>query len=384
MDHGPGGVAQRGFDSGGLQAADQPGVLIGIADQAARDLLTGLVTDHHGVAFVEGSLNAAYAGGQQAFAAPHGGGGAGVHAQDPGGRQRSGDPGLVGGGRCGGRFDDRRGGPRLKRRQGRGPRAQRDNRGAARRRGDPGGGQFGGHAAGAHAGGQIGPAGHGLQLRGQPGDTGDQGRGCIAAGIGRIEPLHVGQQHQSPGANQLGHARREAIVVADPDLLGDHGVVLVDHRDDAQAQQRLDGGACVQPAAAHLGVVAGQQDLGAGQSVRLKRRLPRPHQRRLAGGGGGLFLRQAETLAQAQAATAQGHGAGRHHQHLLAAGSQARHVGGEIGEPLSVRRAVRADQQGGADLDDDALGRRQFVHGAQSSGFAPSAATSSLRWRTSA
>ena len=359
-------------------------MLIGIADQAARDLVAGLVADHHSFAFFEGALDGANAGGQQAFAAAHGGGGARVHAQDPGRRQRSGDPGLVGGGRCGGRFDDCRLGPLLHGRQGRGPRAQRDNRGAARRRGDPGGGQLGGHAAGAHAGGQVGPAGHGLQLRGQPGDTGDQGRRCIAAGIGGVEPLHVGQQHQSLGPNQLGHTGRQAIIVADPDFLGDHGVVLVDHRDDAQAQQGLDGGARVQPAAAHLGVVAGQQDLGAGQSVRLKRRLPRPHQRRLAGGGGGLFLRQAETLAQAQAATAQGHGAGRHHQHLLTARSQPRHVGGEIGQPCAMRRAVGTDQQGGADLDDDALGRRQFVHGAQSSGFAPSAATSSLRWRTSA
>ena len=168
----------------------------------------------------------------------------------------------------------------------------------------------------------------------------------VAARISGVEAIDVRQQHQRLGAYQLGDAGRQPVVVADPDLLGDHRIVLIDHRDHAQAQQGLQGRPGVQPAVAHLGVVSRQQHLGADQAVGLQRLFPGPHQRRLAGGGGGLFLGQRQPApAQPQAATAQGHGAGRHHQHLLAARPQPGQVGGEVGQPGAVRRAVLADQQ---------------------------------------
>jgi hypothetical protein len=48
----------------------------------------------------------------------------------------------------------------------------------------------------------------------------------------------VGQDHQRVGVDQVGHQRAERVVVADLDLVGDHRVVLVDDRHDAQPEQR--------------------------------------------------------------------------------------------------------------------------------------------------
>ena len=66
----------------------------------------------------------------------------------------------------------------------------------------------------------------------------------VAAGIGREEPVEVGQQHEHVGAHEVGHERGEPVVVAEADLVVGHRVVLVDHRHAAeleQADERLAG-----------------------------------------------------------------------------------------------------------------------------------------------
>ena len=346
MHHRTGGEPQRRLDGVGFQAADRPGVGGIIADQAARQLQPRLVAQHHAVALFEPAVDGADACRQQALAPSHRCRRAGVQAQRSGRGQRSGDPGLVGCGRRGGRRDDGGQSPILDGLQGSGSGAQGDQGRAAGGAGDPRRGQLGGHAADSNPGADVGPAGHGFDLGRQLGDAGHMPGAGIVAWIGGVEAIDIGQQHQRLGAHQLGHPSREPVVVADPDLLGDHRVVLIDHWDHAQAQQGLQGRPGVQPAVAHLGVVSRQQHLGADQAVGLQRLFPGPHQRRLAGGGGGLFLGQRQLApSKPQAATTQGHGAGRHHQHLLAARPQPGQVGGEVGQPGAVRRAVLADQQ---------------------------------------
>ena len=59
----------------------------------------------------------------------------------------------------------------------------------------------------------------------------------------------------------LRHPRGQAVVVAVADLGGRHRVVLVDDRHRAQRQQRVEGAARIQIAAALLGVARGQQNL---------------------------------------------------------------------------------------------------------------------------
>jgi hypothetical protein len=66
---------------------------------------------------------------------------------------------------------------------------------------------------------------------------GDQARGRVLARVGRVQALLVGQDHQRIGFDQVGDQRAEGVVVAELDLVRDHGVVLVDDRDHAQAQQ---------------------------------------------------------------------------------------------------------------------------------------------------
>ena len=83
----------------------------------------------------------------------------------------------------------------------------------------------------------------------------------IAPRIGGVQAVDVGQQHKLVGLHHLGDARGETIVVTEADLGGRHGVVLVDHRDAADGEQRVERGARVEIAAAVFGVVERQQQL---------------------------------------------------------------------------------------------------------------------------
>jgi hypothetical protein len=77
----------------------------------------------------------------------------------------------------------------------------------------------------------------------------------LAAGRRGVEPVDVRQQHQQIGAGHGGDARGEAVVVAVADFVGGDRVVLVDDRHGAPLQQARDGLACVEIAAALLGVL---------------------------------------------------------------------------------------------------------------------------------
>ncbi len=69
----------------------------------------------------------------------------------------------------------------------------------------------------------------------------DQRRAYVHPGVGREQPGGVGQQDEQVGLEQVGHQGRQAVVVTEADLVVGHGVVLVDHGHDAQAQQDLAG-----------------------------------------------------------------------------------------------------------------------------------------------
>ncbi len=60
-------------------------------------------------------------------------------------------------------------------------------------------------------------------------------------GVAVVEGVDVGEQDHRVGVGQMGDQRGEAVVVAEADLVGGHGVVLVDDRDDAQLQQPRQG-----------------------------------------------------------------------------------------------------------------------------------------------
>ena len=182
--------------------------------------------------------------------------------------------------------------------------------------------QLADHAAGADEAARA--AGHGLDLGGDHLDDGQVAGGRVAAGVGGVEAVDVGQQDQRLGQRHDGDAGGEAVIVAEADLVGRHRVVLVDDRDDAQPQQGLDGGAGVEVAAAGLGVVERDQDLGGLEAGAGEALLPGTGEQDLARGGGGLLLLQPQrALRQAQPVAA-----------------QCYRTGGDDGDLLAARRAA--------------------------------------------
>ena len=89
-----------------------------------------------------------------------------------------------------------------------------------------------------------------------------------------------------------GDPGREPVIVAEADLARGHGVVLVDDRDHAQAQQGLQRGAGVEIAAAGLGVVERDQHLAVAQAASAEALLLGVGEKDLAHRGSRLFLLQ--------------------------------------------------------------------------------------------
>ena len=151
----------------------------------------------------------------------------------------------------------------------------------------------------------------------------------------------VGQQHQQLGPDQVGHQGGQPVVVAEPDLLVGHGVVLVDHRDHAQLEQAGEGLAGVEVLAPVDEVERGQQDLAGGQAVPLERVAPHLHQPVLADGGHRLEGGQVRGpgLVRGQGAPSGGDGPRGHHHHPAPGGPGLGHLGGQLVDGRGVHPA---------------------------------------------
>ena len=111
----------------------------------------------------------------------------------------------------------------------------------------------------------------------------------VLMGIGVIEAVDIGQQHQGIGPHQLGHQGGEGIVVAELDFLGGDGVVFIDDGHGAVFQQAAEGIDHVGFAAVVLHHVPGEQHLGGDVAILGKLLVVCIHQLALADGGGGLL-----------------------------------------------------------------------------------------------
>ncbi|MNI55808.1 hypothetical protein D3C73_1107800 [compost metagenome] len=83
----------------------------------------------------------------------------------------------------------------------------------------------------------------------------------IVARIGVEHAIAIREDHQQIGFDQVGHQRRQGVVVAEADLISDHGVVFVDHRNHFQFNQGTQRAAGIQVALAVRQVVMGQENL---------------------------------------------------------------------------------------------------------------------------
>ncbi len=234
--------------------------------------------------------------------------------------------------------------------------------------GHAGGFDLGGHAARAHAG-LAGAADRDAVEVVRAGDV----RNPLGAVRRRavVQGVDVGQQHECVGADQVGHQGREAVVVAEADLVGGHGVVFVDHRDDAEVQQPVQRAERVGVLAAPHEVIRGQQHLADGDPVRPERVGVAGHQQALAHAGGGLLGGEvAGALLEAQRGEAGGDRAGGHQDDFRARVALVRQGVGEAGQGLFGDPALDGGQRGRAHLDDDPAGpgQRGAVRGVEGVG----------------
>ncbi|CAM5250358.1 hypothetical protein SHIRM173S_11786 [Streptomyces hirsutus] len=230
----------------------------------------------------------------------------------------------------------------------------------ARGGGDRGGLDLGDHAAGADAG--------------LPGaadlDVGEvlwapyqrDPRGAGPGGVSVVHAVHVGQQDQQVGVDQVGDEGGETVVVAEADLVGGDGVVLVDDREGAHRQQLVEGagGVAVVGAAAH--VVGGEQYLADADAVAGEGCGVTGHQQTLADAGGGLLAGEVpRSPGEAQGGESGGDGTGGDEDEFaLSPAADLREHIDECVDPVGVQAARRGRQRRGSDLDDDPAG---LAHG---------------------
>ena len=201
------------------------------------------------------------------------------------------------------------------------------------------------------------------QLR-EVGHLGDQLGGRVDARVGGVEAVDVGQQDQQPGVEQDRHLGGEEVVVAEGDLVGGGGVVLVDHRHHApldQPPQRL----------ARVQVVGAGGDVGGGQQ-HLRRPRAAPGQPALVGAEEVALADRRGTLQlvhrpRAHRQLHQPHPArdrprGDHH-HPLAALLQRAHLLADGVEHVGAQLAVIGGDDRGTELDDQGHGEQSSRDG---------------------
>ena len=105
------------------------------------------------------------------------------------------------------------------------------------------------------------------------------------AGVGIVEPVGVGEQHEQIGAEQVRDKRGKAVVVAVADLVVGDGVVLVDDRHDAEVEEAPHRLARVQVLASVAKVVRHEEHLAGEQPLLAERVVVDAHQTMLADRG---------------------------------------------------------------------------------------------------
>ena len=190
-------------------------------------------------------------------------------------------------------------------------------------------------------------------------------------------------------ARRPGHVRHQGgqpVVVAEPDLVGGHRVVLVDHRQHAQLEQPVQGALRVAVVGPAHQVVGGQQDLAGADAVPGEGGGVPGDEQALADAGRGLLGGQVAGAAREPQRDQAGRDRARGDQDDLRGRgpAAARAAFGEGlsqgGDCLVVDLAVRRGQGRGTDLDHDA-GRCGDVRPHRNSrGSVPRGPRRCLRW----
>ena len=188
------------------------------------------------------------------------------------------------------------------------------------------------------------------------GDLAHELRTAVRPRVGGVQALLVREEDQEVGAQHDGHLRGQHVVVAEADLVGGRGVVLVDHRNDVPREQPAQGVARVDVAVPAVEVLARQQYLGGRELVVAEEALVVGEEAALTDGGGRLQGRHlSRPLHDAQDVLTTGDGAARDEHHTSPAVHELGDVGGEPGQEAAAEAQVIVGDRAGADLDDDGL-----------------------------
>ncbi|MCY1173178.1 hypothetical protein D9M73_133320 [compost metagenome] len=178
----------------------------------------------------------------------------------------------------------------------------------------------------------------------------------IVARISIEHAVAIRQDHQQVRLDQVRHQRRQGVVVAKTDFVGDHGVILVDHRDNLQLDQRTQGAAGVQVALAVGQVVVSQENLRGMPAMLGEARLPGLHQPHLADCGGSLKLvHRTGSRGPAQTAHTGRHRPGGHQHQLDTRLMQGHHLFNPDTHCRAIQALAVRRQQSAADLHDPTL-----------------------------
>ncbi len=163
-----------------------------------------------------------------------------------------------------------------------------------------------------------------------------------------VQPIDIRQQDQAIRADHLRHSGCQPVVVAIADFRGRHGIVLIDDRYGAEAQQGVERAAGVEVASPLLGIPQRQKDLRHRDFVHIQQLFISVCEPNLSYGRRGLaFLQFEPSRTQIQVPPAQGNGAGGDEDDFLTSFAEGRHVSREALEPRAIQPPFVAIHQQG-------------------------------------
>ena len=182
----------------------------------------------------------------------------------------------------------------------------------------------------------------------------------MASRVLRVEPGLVGEQDQQPRLEHDRHLRRQEVVVAEGDLVGCRGVVLVHDRDHAPVEQPAQRLAGVQVVGPELEIGGGQQDLRRADVALRQALLVGPEEASLPDRRGGLELvdRRGPGRQLHHPHPAGDRARGDHHD-VLAAGMQLGDLRADAVEHVAAQRALLSGDDRRAEFRDHGHGARR-------------------------
>ena len=174
-------------------------------------------------------------------------------------------------------------------------------------------------------------------------------------GVLVVETVHVGEEEEGIRANQIGHKRGQAVVIAEMHLGRRDGVILINDRHRAQLTQAINGALSVAGAIALADVRRGQQHLPNGAVVAGKGHTPLVGEVDLAHRGSSLLGGEiGGARGQSQRAHARGYRTGGDDDDVRDIHAGADGID-DLVDLLGRGHKVIAGERRGADLNDDAL-----------------------------